>query len=241
MVITMKRKNHNGGFYWNNESYREFCVTYLLNNKISISGKHNYQFGIYSGITMRWIYEMFRYYRLPCERILAFDSFEGLPEEQKGIPRTSNHCKGAYNVKEIEQFRDDTPQQIIKKIQSTLPDNLIPIDWSIGFFDQVLTEIFLKTNPKPAFWVDLDIDLYISSIQVLDFMFKNRLIVPTTIVSFDDWGCTYEYRGGESLAWKEMCQKYAVTAREIHCYRYENEGSPDYVCHKVFIVNKIEC
>ena len=58
----------------------------------------------------------------------------------------------------------------------------------------------MATNPKPAFWVDLDVDLYISTVQVLDFMFKNHLIVPTTLVSFDDWGATKEFEGGESLA-----------------------------------------
>ncbi|MBF8263317.1 MAG: hypothetical protein HW387_982 [Parachlamydiales bacterium] len=233
MVHLTRRKKSNGTFVWSAESYREFCVTFLAANKIDISGKYNYQFGIFNGTSLRWIYEMYRFYHLSPEKILAFDSFEGLPEEQEGIPRLSGHSKGAYNVKAIENYKKDSPHQIIDKIKATLPDNLISIDWHIGFFEQILTESFMDTNPRPAFWVDIDVDLYISTIQVLDFMLRKHLIVPSTIVSFDDWGATEEYKGGESLAWKEMCEKYSVSAKEIHCNRQGTD------CQIVYIVDSI--
>ena len=238
MATFNKRRNRNGELVWCDESYREFCVMYLLSNKINIADKYSYQFGICSGLTLRWIYEMFRYYRLHTERILAFDSFEGVPDEQEGIPRNECWVKGFCNAKALECFKSDSTETIIEKILASLPDQVIPIDWHVGFFDQILTPDFMKTNPKPAFWVDLDVDLYISTAQVLDFMFKNQLIVPQTLVSFDDWGGTEEYKGGESLAWKEMCEKYSVDAKEIHDFHY-GDPKTQFHCQKVFIVKKI--
>ena len=234
----INRKMQLGGPVWHHEPYREFCVTYLLANNIDIAGKHSYQFGIYAGSSLRRIYEMFCCYQLVPERILAFDSFEGNPEEQAGIPRNIGWSKGSCNVKDLDEHKIDSTQTIIGKILASLPDSDIPIDWHAGFFDQVLTPDFMKLNPKPAFWVDLDVDLYLSSIQVLDFMFQNRLIVSQTLVSFDDWGGTEEYKGGESLAWKEMCEKYSVEANEIHSFRYGDPRSSDFQCEKVFIVKK---
>ena len=89
---------------WCDESYREFCVAYLSSSKINIEGKHNYQFGICSGIMLRLIYEMFQYYHLIPEKIHAFDSFEGIPKEQDGIPCLARHVKGACSVKDFENF-----------------------------------------------------------------------------------------------------------------------------------------
>jgi len=97
----------------------------------------------------------------------------------------------------------------------------------------------MKSNLKPAFWVDIDVDLYISTIQILDFMFQNKLIVPETLVSFDDWAGTEEYKGGESLAWKEMCEKYSVSVKDILSVKYGNPQTPDFHWKKVFIVETI--
>jgi hypothetical protein len=235
-LIIQKKKSH--GPNWD-ESYREFIVTYLKANNIDISGKHHYSFGIWGGNGLRKMYEMFRYYDVIPEKILAFDSFEGLPDEHPGIQRNVLHPRGAYNVKDIEPYKNDTPRQIIAKIMATFPDNQIPVDWHVGFYEQVLSEKFMTLNPKPAFWVELDVDLYISSIQVLDFMFQNHLILPGTLVSFDDWGATEEYKGGESLAWKEMCQKHAVTANELYDIHGGDKRLPTAFCAKVFSVEKI--
>lgn len=202
---------------WDGDTYREAVVKYLVNHKVFIRGKWNYQFGIFRGTTLIFIYEMFRKYGLIPEKILAFDSFDGLPDETPGVQKNPVWQRREFSAKYV--FGTDSTREIVEKIENQLPDRDIPIQWFEGFFSDVLNDMWMKSvRPKPAFWVDLDVDLYRSTIDVLDFMFKHKLIIPGTILSADDWGGTEEYMGGESLAFKEMSEKYAVVLEEIHSY-----------------------
>jgi hypothetical protein len=66
--------------------------------------------------------------------------------------------------------------------------------------------------------VDIDVDLYSSTITVLDFMFRNNLIGKGTLLFYDDWGGSKGFEtlsSGESRAHKEMLEKYNKIAREI--------------------------
>jgi hypothetical protein len=202
---------------WDGDTYREAVVKYLADNKVDLKGKLNYQFGIFTGTTLVFIYEMFRKYGLDVEGILAFDSFEGLPDEQPGVPRNEIWNRHEFNMKYV--FGTQSIDAIIAKIEAELPDHGIPIRWYAGYFSEVLTPAFLKAHPPmPAFWVDLDVDLYISAKQVLEYMLEHKLILPGTVISYDDWGGTEEYKGGESLAHKEACERFKVKCDEIHTY-----------------------
>jgi hypothetical protein len=231
---------------WTGDTYRQACVEYILKNNIFVPGKANYQFGIYSGTTLKFIYYLFLKYDIPCQKILAFDSFEGLPEEARGIEKSDEWDKGVYSMKAM--FQQDDPQKIIDKIMERVSihdDALestrkIPIEWHVGFFADVLNADFMAGGPLPAFWVDLDVDMYISAVQVLDFMLKNQLIQVDTVLSFDDWGGTEEYRGGESLAFKEMCEKYKMFAECFHTYEgVDKRDANRHHCQKAFIVRSI--
>ena len=197
------------------DTYRRQTAEYIKKNNIDVSGKWSYQFGIYTGVTFSHIYEMFREYKIPCERIMAFDSFEGLPEEQPGIPRHFRWGKNKFNAK--YHFQEENTAIIIERIMQLLPDREIPVDWIEGYFSDVLNDLFMeKYQPAPAFWLDIDVDLYLSAKQVLTFMCDKKLVLPQTIISYDDWGGTEEYKGGESLAHKEMCEEFGVICDEIH-------------------------
>jgi hypothetical protein len=219
--------------YWG-DNYRSLVIKYIKECGFDISNKWNYQFGIFTGTTFHHIYEEFQNYKLPVEKILAFDSFEGLPEEKAGLPINDCWYKGNFDMHKHFETADDN--EIIKRIEAGLPENrTVPIEWHKGFFNTVLTGAFLTANPKPAFWVDLDVDQYQSTIDVLDFMFKNKLIINNTLTSFDDWGGTEEYKGGESLAWKEMCEKYGIKYKEIvHWQSWDKVH-----CNKAFLIEEI--
>ena len=200
---------------WDGDTYREAVVQYLKRTGADVADRACYQFGIFTGTTFVFIYQMFRKYGIPVKKILAFDSFEGLPDEAPGVQKHPVWQKNEFNAKYI--FQNQNTHAIIDQIMCKLPDTGIPVDWFEGYFSDVLTDAWLdKEMPLPAFWVDIDVDLYISARQVLDFMLAHRLIVPGTIISYDDWGGTEEYKGGESLAHKEMCEKYAMECECIH-------------------------
>lgn len=216
---------------WDGDTYRQEVVKYIKEKNVDISNKWNYQYGIFIGTTLIFIYEMFNKYNIIPEKILAFDSFDGLPNEKENIPKNPIWQKREFSMKYT--FKTDNTAEIIASIENQLPDKKIPIQWFEGFFSEVLTPAFMIANPKPAFWVDLDVDLYISTYEVLDFMLKNKLIIKDTIVSYDDWGGTEEYKGGESLAHKEIAEKYGVGFEEIHSYTKRPH------IQKVFIVKSV--
>ena len=62
----------------------------------------------------------------------------------------------------------------------------------------------------------IDVDLHCSTQTVLNWMLDNNLIAKGTIIYFDDWGSTEEYKGGESMAWKEACEKFGIEYSEMY-------------------------
>ena len=58
-------------------------------------------------------------------------------------------------------------------------------------------------------------------------------IVKNTIISYEDWGGTVEFEGGESKAHMEICKEYSITCEEIY-----HKGTPPNV-NKVFKVVEI--
>jgi|TARA_B110001469_G_scaffold51374_1_gene49901 hypothetical protein len=82
---------------------------------------------------------------------------------------------------------------------------------------------------KPALLVDVDVDLYISAYQCLDWMFTHRLIVPGTVVYYDDVKEVKAEDGGELAAHEEITAKYSVNWRKVHdsCWECLSVGAYD--------------
>ena len=57
-----------------------------------------------------------------------------------------------------------------------------------GFFNETMTATLAKAEGmRPAFFVDVDCDLFISTHQALDWLFLNGLLKVGTLVGYDDW------------------------------------------------------
>ena len=96
-----------------------------------------------------------------------------------------------------------------------------------GFFSESLTpSLAASRGMKPALLVDVDVDLYISAYQCLDWMFTHRLIVPGTVVYYDDVSIVKADAGGELKAHEELTAKWKVEWRKIHdsCWEVESIG-----------------
>lgn len=176
------------------------------------------QFGVASGNTLIAILDSFKKtHFLPIETF-GFDSFSGLPKEQDGIPTDSSWIEGAFNlVDEISRNnfygqkalnRTEGICLLVGRIPKEYLDNLLFIP---GFYSDTLNAETVKDfEIKPASFVDIDCDLYISAKQVLDFLFQNNLLLDGCIVRYDDWNIPGLNEGvaGESLAHFEAVQKY---------------------------------
>ncbi len=180
-----------------------------------------YIFGVWSGVSTKLVSEYLKEQQVPYDTMLGFDSFIGLPEEDPAL-RHREHTIGKYSSTGLYKKTIAETMKLIKEGVGNPRLILFP-----GFFSQVLTERF-KSQCSVASFVDIDVDLHGSTVEVLRFRFTGGLVGRGTTIYFDDWGATQEYKGGESLAWREMTEKYNIKYEEIH-----SSGEPPYTV-KVF-------
>ena len=87
-----------------------------------------------------------------------------------------------------------------------------------------------KRLPKSVGFVHIDVDLYSSTVTVLDFI--KKFLVPGTVILFDDWYCFAPGREmGERKALSEFLKKYS----EIELEEWKNYST----FGKSFLVKKV--
>ena len=137
----------------------------------TVTDGHVYQFGVFKGNSMRMLRKMRAFNE---SKIWGLDSFQGIPAQQKsgdfGIPR--NWAPGAYAA---------DPRTVLSK-------TLGKVEFVAGFYNESLTPgLAQHRGMKPAKYVDIDVDLYGSAREALAFLFKEKLIIPGTVIGYDDW------------------------------------------------------
>ena len=100
------------------------------------------------------------------------DSFEGLPDSR--AEKTRGWAKGKYAA--------DPRQALTAELGKDR------VDFVAGFYDRSLTPGLARArNMRPALYVDVDCDLYESSVAALEWVFRSGLAAPGTLVGYDDW------------------------------------------------------
>jgi hypothetical protein len=163
-----------------------------------------YEFGAYRGESLALIEDLFYCYQIPYRKAFGFDSFEGLPEEAEGVPKHGYFDRGGFAWRgAMFPTRNAT---FIK-----------------GWFVDLGPPTVRQYDLLPASFVHIDSDLYLSAYQALDFLFGQQLIVPGTVVCYDEFLSTPRlWQGGESRAHREIADKYRVTFREVFRHTYED-------------------
>jgi hypothetical protein len=83
-----------------------------------------------------------------------------------------------------------------------------------GFYNMSLTRtLAADEHMRPALFVEIDCDLYISTHQALDWLLQSRLIVPGTLIGYDDWVAGGP--GGQARAHDEMSRKWSLRTRRL--------------------------
>jgi len=154
-----------------------------------------FEFGCHEANTMRQAYKHSRY--LFDWTYVAFDSFEGFPEIAE-IDRQEAFEPRKCATSE-EAFRE-------KVRRAGMPsDRLITVK---GFYDHSLTsELRDELLPRKAAVVYVDCDLYVSTVDVLNFIVD--FLQTCTIIVFGDWDCFYgDPRRGQRRAWREFRERH---------------------------------
>jgi len=177
-----------------------------------------YQFGVYTGKSIVTAFNALGKAEKHIDVIYGFDSFEGLPERtdkerQEAIERHGYYLweSGQYSSNELYEVDDS------KELLQTVFDNNLDAEVKLikGWFEDILNQDTVKKyDLQPAAYIDIDVDTYTSSVEVLDFIFSEGIAVPGTIIGFDDWGGTPEWKtmgDGMSKACMEAIEKYKLS------------------------------
>jgi len=186
-----------------------------------------YTFGVYTGASLKFWFDNFDAIGVTTGPHWGFDSFEGLPEETDGMEL---ECKawlpGSFSA--ADQFGVYTFGEVEKKILEHVGEAHAHDTRLIkGFFSDALTgTLKAERQMQPACLVDVDVDLYISCYQCLDWMFAQGLMVSGTIVYYDDVSIVKADGGGELRAHNELTLKYDVKWRKLHdsCWEVTSIG-----------------
>lgn len=199
-------------------------------NQISFLGDI-YIFGIWSGCSTYDIIKYLKENKIKYDKIYGFDSFKGFPVETADIDRCVDFTLGEYSSTVL--YDEPDTRKVMNEIYRGIGEN--KLRFYDGFYSDILNkDLVEKENMKSASYVDIDVDLHISTVELLTWMFDNKLICKGTVIYFDDWGSTRKYTGGESLAWKQIVEKYNIKYSWIVSETYmEMEGQ------KVFVVEDI--
>jgi O-methyltransferase len=166
-------------------------------NYIRVAGLpyNYYEFGCHSARTFSAAASAFKYLKMNQFELYAFDSFEGLPDT---IKDKDGYFQGGTFSTSISDFL------YLVKRQSGLilnPENCIK-----GYYENSLTQELQSKMPKAGI-VHIDVDLYSSTVEVLEFI--KPLMVVGTVLIFDDWYCFSPGESkGEKRAFEEFCIDY---------------------------------
>ena len=237
-----------GGSWWTNgtvnatASWRTKAIDlFAFMNQVDPTRSANltdiYQFGVYTGGSLKSIRERWGHHELPLRRVWGFDSFVGLQggaqtagEESTGWVDGAFSAADALGTSSMRELKD----AILRYITGHSSTQRAKMDWFgkrvtfiPGYFNESLLPGLVQTwRMGPARYVDVDVDQYVPAVQALDWMFAEGLIRPGTYIGYDDIGSTAKWIAGESKAHLEMASKYGVHFKLVRC-RCKRSNSSD--------------
>lgn len=179
------------------------------------------EFGCQTGRTATVLAAAMRYFRAN-NALHLFDSFEGLPESSHVADQENPHVKsGVWGSGELKAI---SPAELRAKCAKHLSEDRIFI--YEGWFCNTLPKLPAGTRFA---MLHIDCDLYASTIDVLDYVLRHRLVNPGALLCFDDWDCAAaSNQHGERKAWREITEQYHVEAEDCGAYSW---GCRKFIVH----------
>ena len=161
------------------------------------------ELGVYKGSSLRRLANTVQRYNQVAH---GFDSWYGLPEAFAGVT-----SRGAFSTN--------------GKLPADLPQNVV---LHSGWLNESMPT-FVKTYerdgeqlPAAVAFVHVDIDLYSSTIDGLEPLITSGMMVPGTIILFDEylgWPGWDTDKSGEASAWRDICRNHGIEWRHLLVYK----------------------
>jgi hypothetical protein len=185
-----------------------------------------YQFGVLDGDSMVELASLFKQSRVCLNSFNGFDVFTGMPKETEEpiFQDCWNPEIEPDTFNSVKRLNLSGPEECAEYVKNNVVENFTKnnINTSVNIFPGLVQETLEKNhknNPfNKAFYVDFDLDIYSPTKYAFKFLVDNNLIVPGTIIGYDDWGGTpgYEnYENGESRAHKEIVDEYGIKLTKL--------------------------
>ena len=133
-----------------------------------------YEFGVFRGGSMRFLHTLSAFSK---SKLWGFDSFEGLPDQPNETKNWSIWRAGDYAA--------DVREELLQSLGGSSRVGFVK-----GFYNVSLAKgekLRRSLGMRPAKYVDIDVDLYSSTLYALKFLFEAHLIRKGTVVGFDDY------------------------------------------------------
>ncbi|SRR5665213_1713960 len=189
-------------------------------SRAKVSGDY-LEFGVFEGmsfdLSLSSAKRFFSQSLADSPKFYAFDSFRGLPD---------NHLTRDSNV-----FEKGTYKAVLEKFKKNIQKN--SRGWEVkiieGFYqDSLKKEIINENSIKSASFVNIDCDLYESTLLALKF--TTPLLKTGSVIFFDDW---YSSGGDMRLGEAGACADWLLENDKIKLIDYGDVG----IMGKLFIVN----
>lgn len=213
------------------QNWRQKLPAALEALQLPVSGDA-YEFGVFEGESMHALRRMF-----PEAQLWGFDSFRGLPEERQDLLQTD--------------FRPGHYAATVRARDMVVRLGADKTGFVAGFFNRTLTpSLRAARGMRPAFYLDVDADLYTSSYQALDWAFQSGVVRRGTLVGYDDFWTNPCSKGGETLsplatgegrAHREVAERHGARFRCVagSCRYVEEEARCDHAWGPIFVVESI--
>lgn len=188
-------------FYHNNEVGE---IAHLIPQNL-----HFCEFGVYTGDSTKTILNLLSDNGIGFSKVFGFDSFIGLPKvDNEWI--SDDWVEGNFSaINHFQLSLHDTKN----KLREIIGHEIVLID---GWFSDTLNkDCIQRYNIGKVGFVNIDVDLYSSTCQVLDFLFQNQLLSPGTIIRYDDWRTGAEWETGNSKAHQEKRNEYNAIFKRV--------------------------
>jgi len=174
--------------------------------KIALMPHAYFEFGCHSARTFSSVIRAANFLGMKDMEFYAFDSFQGLPKTEADVDGI--FVEGEFHTS-LPTFLSNVRQYSGKEL-----DKKYIVE---GFYSESLTDSVKKRMPKAGI-IHIDVDLYSSTVSVLEFV-KESLVVGTVLI-FDDWYCFPPGKDmGEKKALNEFLEKYpSITLEEWKSY-----------------------
>ena len=191
------------------------------------------EFGVLAGWSSRIFAETMRDCMI-MGNLHLYDSFAGLPEYDSVIDRDSYEIAGRNIWSDKMKFPDefiatlggDLEQHIKAKLSMILRPERIQTHQ--GFYSESLKQ---PIESKAAL-VHIDCDLYQSTVEVLDALYRDNVLQDGCVMMFDDWNCNKANPDfGERRAFREFLEKQTrYTASQFFTYGFNGAA---FILHEV--------